>query len=295
MATQNTGNVVMRATRAHPWWPVIGTTIGALVGAVNFYLATPVYESVASMVVIPQRLPVEIVRPTITATPIERVNLISRQILTRTNLEGLIEDFSLYRQEQRRMAIGDVVERMRRDITIAVAPGNQGDRLVSFEVRYRSSTALMATRVTDRIVALFVELSGEDRSLRAYQTREFLGRQATRIQRRLRESQATLENWDTQSAGRPRPSELIAQHDGLLEGYRSILRHQEDAEMAVRMEQRHIGELFMMISGGWQPERPIGPAHLPFLVWGSLSGLTSSFLLMRLSSIWRRKKIASPA
>jgi uncharacterized protein involved in exopolysaccharide biosynthesis len=62
----------------------------------------------------------------------------------------------------------------------------------------------------------------------------------------------------------------------------------------VNLERRQIGEQFRIIDGARLPERPISPTLRPYLAWGAFGGLATSLFLMWLSSMWRRRKIASP-
>jgi uncharacterized protein involved in exopolysaccharide biosynthesis len=221
------------------------------------------------------------------------MSLISLRIRTRTSVERLITDLNLYQQERRHMLIAGLATQMRNDISLTVGTPKDSDRSVTIDVRFRAPSALAARRVTDRLAELFVETSQEERDLTAQQTLAFLGAEAARIERRLKDNQATLATWDQQGP-LPRPNDLLADRQALQESYRSILHKHEDAKMALSMEERHIGELAMVISGGSLPETPVGPAVLPFLVWGAFGGLATSLLLMLLSSMWRHRTLSEP-
>ena len=61
----------------------------------------------------PQRVPESYVRSTVTTRIEDRLQSISQQILSRTRLERIIQDFNLYTEERRTGIMEDIVERMR--------------------------------------------------------------------------------------------------------------------------------------------------------------------------------------
>jgi polysaccharide chain length determinant protein (PEP-CTERM system associated) len=152
----------------------------------------------------------EFVRSTITDTVAARLNSISQQILSRTRLERLIEEFNLYERERETMLIEDVVAQMRRDIRIdIVQPRGRGRNqdASSFTVGFESSNPRTALQVTERLATMFVQENLEGRELLADSTSQFLRSQLEEARRRLVEHEAKLEEFRRQNAGRL-PSQL---------------------------------------------------------------------------------------
>ena len=85
------------------------------------------YRASTSILIIPQRVPENFVRSTVTAELSERLNMISQQILSRTRLERIVQEFNLYERERKRHDHG------RRDR--ADAQGHQRQRRASREPR----------------------------------------------------------------------------------------------------------------------------------------------------------------
>jgi uncharacterized protein involved in exopolysaccharide biosynthesis len=76
----------------------------ALVSATTAVIARRLpnlYRSETVILVVPQRVPENYVRSTVTARIEDRLNSISQQILSRTRLERIIQDFDLYAEEGR--------------------------------------------------------------------------------------------------------------------------------------------------------------------------------------------------
>jgi uncharacterized protein involved in exopolysaccharide biosynthesis len=296
MTTQDVTAGATRKRRSRKWWPAIGAVLGTIAGAIAFFFTIPIYESSTSILIIPQRVPQDFVRSTVTASLTERINMISQLILSRTRLERIIQEFNLYERERSRLIMEDVVEQMRRDISLQISPRRDDDRVsqTSFSIGFKASEPRIAMRVTERLAALFVQENVEDRALLADQTMQFLQGQLEDTRRRLTQSQALLESMRLKLQGRSLPEEFVLEHEILQETYRSLLRKTEEARTALNLERRQIGEQFRVIDGARLPERPIGPSRPPYFAWGALGGLTASVVLTLLSSAWRRRKESRP-
>ena len=61
------------------------------------------YRSETLMMVVPQRVPEDYVKPTVTTRIEDRLRSIQQQILSRTNLERIIKAQGLYPREQKRL------------------------------------------------------------------------------------------------------------------------------------------------------------------------------------------------
>ena len=68
------------------------------------------YRSEASILIVPQRVPENFVRPTVTSGLGERLNAISSQIMSRTRLERIVNEFDLYAQERETELMEDVIQ-----------------------------------------------------------------------------------------------------------------------------------------------------------------------------------------
>src|SRR5690606_10699085 len=78
------------------------------------------YQASTLVLVTPQRVPADLVRPTVTAGIIERLNSISQEIMSRTRLERIIDDLKLYQDELKSMKREEVVELMRKNIKVEI-------------------------------------------------------------------------------------------------------------------------------------------------------------------------------
>src|SRR5688500_9637574 len=81
-------------------WVLIFTLLaGTTISIACSYSFPLTYRSSTLTLVEPQQIPTAYVSPTVTSTVQERLATISQQILSRTNLEKIILQFGLYKQE----------------------------------------------------------------------------------------------------------------------------------------------------------------------------------------------------
>jgi len=163
------------------------------------------YRSEALILVIPQRVPDNYVKPTVSQTVEERLPAITDQILSRSRLEKIIQDMDLYKRERVRQVMEDIVQKMRGDVTTsAVGKGKDVD---SFRVSYTSDNPEIARKVTERLASLYIEQNVRDRESQADSTSQFLAAQLEEAKRRLIEQEKKLEGYRRSHAGQL-PSQL---------------------------------------------------------------------------------------
>jgi polysaccharide chain length determinant protein (PEP-CTERM system associated) len=138
------------------------------------------YRSETTILVVPQRVPDSYVRSTVTATIDDRLRSISEQILSRGRLERIIQDYNLYAELRRKSSLEDVVEQMRRDITVEPAKGG-----TTFIITYTSGDKVVARWVTETLATMFIEANLRQRVTLADGTSQFLESQLEDARGRL--------------------------------------------------------------------------------------------------------------
>jgi polysaccharide chain length determinant protein (PEP-CTERM system associated) len=161
------------------------------------------YRSSTTILVVPQRVPQAYVRSTVTAGVAERLQTISQQILSRTRLERIIEEFNLYQRERQTMIMEDVIEMMRtRDVKLSVPLARRRNQEANhFSVSFESAQPRTAMLVADRLADMFVRENLQDREVLADSTNQFLQAQLEDARRRLLDHEAKLEAFRSRNAG----------------------------------------------------------------------------------------------
>jgi polysaccharide chain length determinant protein (PEP-CTERM system associated) len=190
---------------AHKWlilipWVIVAASVAAFTRTLdNRYVSESLLQIVAA------RIPQNLVRSSITTSIEDRLPIITAQIMTRTRLERLIQDFDLYAEQRRSGALIEDILRDMRESHIKVVP-IKGD---AFRVSYETNDAALAMRVTEKLAGFFVEESMRDREIQADATNVFLEGQLEEARRRLFESEKMVEEYTKLHRGEL-PSQLTS-------------------------------------------------------------------------------------
>lgn len=189
------------ALRQRIWLILVPLAVVAVGTAVGARFLPDKYRSETVILVVPQRVPESYVKATVTARIEDRLQSITQQILSRTRLEKIIQDFNLYADRRRTGVMEDVVEYMRTQIDVRVVKGD------AFRVSYVGDNARTVMQVVERLTSLFIDENLRDRAMLAEGTNEFLEAQLEDARRQLIEHEKKLEAYRKQYAGEL-PSQL---------------------------------------------------------------------------------------
>jgi polysaccharide chain length determinant protein (PEP-CTERM system associated) len=169
-----------------------------------------IFQSNMLIAIVPQRVPDEFVRSTVTLQVEERLNAITVQIMSRSVLEPLIVEFDLYPDERKRVPMEEVVLGMQKDIDVGLerqtsSQGSSGP--TAFHVRYMYPDADLAARVTQRLGSIFVDQNARDRGAMALATDDFLQVQLGEARARLEAQEKKVEAF-RQRHGNELPTQL---------------------------------------------------------------------------------------
>lgn len=251
----------------------VAVLAGAAGYASTFFLPT-VYASHSVVALVPQRVPEHFVQSGRSITDLDqRVRTAAGQILSRTRLERMIDDFGLYPDDQKSgVPVATIAREMRDDIQVT----SLGDG--TFRVQFSYADPKQAQRVTERLAHLFVEENLRDREALAENTNQFLKSQLDEIKNRLNLKDAELE-------AMRREGRRVAESDRLeLEvfqtAYRSLLTKSLDAKVAANVERRQIGEQFRIADVARVPEQPLDRGGLKTGLVSGLAGLVLGLAFM---------------
>ena len=177
-----TPDEIVRILVQRKWLIILPFVIGVAGGVFAFKRVQELYRSETLIVVVPQRIPDSYVK-SITTRVEDRLTSISEQIMSRSRLERIINDFDLYREARASGPMEDVIQRMRADIQ----PTMDGRDSLSFRISYVNQDPKIAQKVTERLASLYIEESLRDRANLTDSTSQFLESQLEDAKRRLLE------------------------------------------------------------------------------------------------------------
>lgn len=168
------------------WLLIIPFCLALAGGIAAAFLLPKAYEASTLIFVRPQKVPTTYVR-SIVETEIEaRINTISQQILSRTNLEKIINQFNLFMDpDQEDMFLEEKVESLRKGIAIELQARGHRTEADAFSISFIGQNPELVARVVNGLAALFIEENLRVRQAQATGTSEFLEQQLESMRQRL--------------------------------------------------------------------------------------------------------------
>jgi polysaccharide chain length determinant protein (PEP-CTERM system associated) len=197
----------LRLLRKYGWIVVASLLAGAFVALVVSALLPDMYRSEMLVQIVPQRVPDSYVQSTVTIRTEDRLDSLSQQVMSRTQLERLIEEFDLYAKMRSKLPLEDVVEHMRSNIDRELVRATRNEPAAAFHLRFTYPDAKIATTVTSRLGSLFIDQNARDRGDLAEATNDFLGVQLAEARTGLEAQERKLEGFRQRHSGRL-PSQL---------------------------------------------------------------------------------------
>ncbi|HEV2287803.1 MAG TPA: hypothetical protein VGR81_02505 [Candidatus Acidoferrales bacterium] len=119
------------------------------------------YDSQAEIELQQQQVSPNLVAPNVSASMDEQFQIIENEVLTRSKLQGIIDQFHLYTHQNRLMALfepADHVEQMIHDIKIeAMETPGRDKQVTAFKVSYSAASPQIAFEVDKKLSELFLQ------------------------------------------------------------------------------------------------------------------------------------------
>jgi polysaccharide biosynthesis transport protein len=219
------------------WWLMAPLFFCGFVafGAAHFWPEK--YRSEALILVEQQKVPESYVMPNVVTDLQDRLQSMTQQILSRTRLQKLVEQFNLYPDLQKRMNNDEIVDKMRADIRIELvqAPRRQ-DELTAFRISFLYNSARVAQQITNELTSLFIDENLQARGQQSVGTTSFLENQLEQARQDLEQQEQRLREFKIRFIG-----ELPQQEQSMLQMLGGLQSQLESNSSAIeRAEQERI-------------------------------------------------------
>lgn len=184
------------------------------------------YRSETLILVEQQKVPEHYVEPNISVDLQQRLQSMSEQILSRTRLMAIAEKFHLYGGNQKHSGMEDVVDQMRKDISIDLVRTN-GEEISAFKVSYSAGSPTTAQQVTGELTSLFIEENLQNRQQLSEDTTSFLETQLDSARKNLEQQELRLREFKSRYLGQL--PEQTASNMQILVGFQNRLQSANDA------------------------------------------------------------------
>jgi uncharacterized protein involved in exopolysaccharide biosynthesis len=179
-------------------------TIGLLIVAIQ----RPIYLAEGKVLVESQDIPVDLVRPTVTDTANQRIQVIQQRIMTRDNLLAIVNKYGLFTTQRRWMSGSELLDLMRERTTLELVDLNsiiaaenkkktnqstaarpmlpqQSNLTIALTLGFEYENPEIAMRVANEFLTLVLSEDARNRANRAAETTKFLARELKRLEGEL--------------------------------------------------------------------------------------------------------------
>jgi len=231
--------------RHRRWLLIVTMFLGwAAVVGVTWFLPKK-YRSETVILVEQQKVPERYVESNVAIDLQQRLQNITQQILSRTRLLQIAQDYHLYSGEGKTDAEA-LVKRMRKDIQIELVKAN-GTQLTSFKVSYSAPTPQLAQQITGALTQLFIEDSLRNRQQLSEDTTQFLETQLQSARADLAQQEQRLRDFKGRYLGEL--PEQLQSNVQILSGLQSRMQAETEALNQAEQQKLYLDSLLAQYKG----------------------------------------------
>jgi polysaccharide biosynthesis transport protein len=185
------------------WWFLLTASVISIAAVVVSLQLPNLYMSEATLLVVQQQVPERYVVPNTTSDLDEELQTMTQDVLSRSQLLGIINDLDLYHGVKTRLGEEQAVQLMRKDIELeSIQNRNRQDKGPNaFKISYTGSSPEIAREVTDRLTSLFINEDLKTQEQEDTDTTGFLQSQLATAETDLNKKEEALRNFKMQNLG----------------------------------------------------------------------------------------------
>lgn len=164
-----------------------------IAGTAVALLWPPVYRSTATILIEEQEIPPDLVRSAITSYADQRIETIKQQVMTRSTLWRIVDQYGLYARLRESSPTEEVLQRFSKDIRVDVINVKVIDKrtqtptqaTIAFTLAYDGESPEIAQKVANELTSLFLGENLKTRERHAQETTAFLKKEAEQLAERI--------------------------------------------------------------------------------------------------------------
>jgi polysaccharide biosynthesis transport protein len=236
----------LAGARHHRKSLILAFSLGLLLALTLAVLLPPTYRSSGTILIEQQEMPQELVRSTVTSYADERVQVISKRVMTTETLLNIIRRYDLYPKERAKDTREALLGRMRKDIGLKMISADVIDprsgrptaATIAFEVSYTSRSADLAAKVANELTTLYLNENLNNRTQLARDAANFLEAEGDRINRQVADLEVKLA--DFKDKNQQELPELTQLNMTLLDRTEEELREAQNRKDALEQQQVYL-------------------------------------------------------
>ncbi|MGQ0811927.1 MAG: GumC family protein [Nitrospiraceae bacterium] len=173
------------------------------------FMLPAVYRSTATILIEEQEIPPDLVRSAITTYADQRIETIKQQVMTRSTLWKIVEQYGLYIGLRKRSPTEEILDRFAKDIHIEVINAKVVDKrtqnptqaTIAFTLAYDGESPELSQKVANELTSLFLGENLRTRERHAQETTSFLKQEAQNLGRHIEELEQKIATVKQQAEG----------------------------------------------------------------------------------------------
>ena len=189
---------------------ILVTSVGIFCAALAAaFLWPPTYKSTATILIEEQEIPSDLVRSTITSYADQRIETIKQQVMSRTTLWRIVEQFDLYKEDRKTSPAEEVVKTFIKNIEVEVINTDVVDKrtlhptkaTIAFTVTYQNQSPELAQKVANELTSLFLGENLKSRERQAQEAASFLQQEADNLEKHISQVEGKISSFKQKAKG----------------------------------------------------------------------------------------------
>ncbi|MFK5954685.1 MAG: Wzz/FepE/Etk N-terminal domain-containing protein [Desulfobacterium sp.] len=182
------------------WLVIIPLCISLTVGFCLSLILPRFYSTSTTILVQAQKVPNSYVKSLVTSGIEERISTISQQIMSRSNLEKVIDQFGLFQgSEGEGMYLEDKIKTLRSRIVVDITRDRKGTD--AFAISYRGTTPERVMKITNTLASFYMNENLKIREAQAVGTSDFLDAELGKTRQKLVKKEKILSAYRSKFMG----------------------------------------------------------------------------------------------
>jgi len=190
---------LLGALKRRRWWILLTAGVTMLATAAVSLRLPNRYVSEAKILVAEQQIPQSVIDATGNTNIIDKLQIITQEILSRARLVSIADQFGLYAKHRSELTDEQIADLMRKSIEVQpVDPSAGRNAFNAFSISFTGDTPALAQGVTKTLASLFIESDLKSQQNQATNTLDLLKDQVQRKRMQLAELEQRRQVVETQ-------------------------------------------------------------------------------------------------
>ena len=228
------------------WQLIVPAVLFATIAIIIALTLPAVYRSTATILIEQQEIPADLIRSTVTGFADQRIQAISRRVMTMRNLGEIIEKYDLYASIRQKVSLNTAVAEMQENINFemitadVVNPrsGRTQEATIAFSLSFDDPSPVRTQKITNDLVSLFLNENLRQREATVKEASDFLRKEAEKLADQIRNLESALATFKAEH--RDNLPELLSLNRELMARTEEQLRDNAQALRTLKEQQLYL-------------------------------------------------------